>query len=120
MILSHSAGSFIATFGSQADFDVLQPVNGFRLFQPQAQISSSPPFQARLQEELALLLKEEENRFCADCDSKGPRWASWNLGVFLCIRCAGIHRNLGVHISKVREKSGESEAKRLNTDSLKI
>ncbi|UYV63383.1 SMAP1 [Cordylochernes scorpioides] len=31
-----------------------------------------------------------------------PRWASWNLGIFLCIRCAGIHRNLGVHISKVK------------------
>lgn len=33
---------------------------------------------------------------------KGPRWTSWNLGIFLCIRCAGIHRKLGVHISKVR------------------
>ncbi|KAG0441066.1 hypothetical protein HPB47_016060, partial [Ixodes persulcatus] len=32
----------------------------------------------------------------------GPRWASWNLGMFLCIRCAGIHRNLGVHISRVK------------------
>uniref|UniRef100_A0A8C2WR89 Arf-GAP domain-containing protein n=1 Tax=Cyclopterus lumpus TaxID=8103 RepID=A0A8C2WR89_CYCLU len=32
----------------------------------------------------------------------GPRWASWNLGVFMCIRCAGIHRNLGVHISRVK------------------
>lgn len=32
----------------------------------------------------------------------GPRWASWNLGIFLCIRCAGIHRNLGVHISRVK------------------
>lgn len=33
---------------------------------------------------------------------QGPRWASWNLGVFLCIRCSGIHRSMGVHISKVR------------------
>ncbi|XP_071003903.1 stromal membrane-associated protein 2-like, partial [Oncorhynchus clarkii lewisi] len=31
-----------------------------------------------------------------------PRWASWNLGIFICIRCAGIHRNLGVHISRVK------------------
>lgn len=64
--------------------------------------------QTRLQEELALLLKEEENRYCADCDAKGPRWASWNLGVFLCIRCAGIHRNLGVHISKVKSVNLDS------------
>ncbi|CAB3385289.1 Hypothetical predicted protein [Cloeon dipterum] len=48
------------------------------------------------------LLKDEDNKYCEDCDAKGPRWASWNLGIFLCIRCAGIHRNLGVHISKVR------------------
>ncbi|XP_061601959.1 stromal membrane-associated protein 1-like [Cololabis saira] len=48
------------------------------------------------------LLREENNKFCADCEAKGPRWASWNLGVFMCIRCAGIHRNLGVHISRVK------------------
>jgi stromal membrane-associated protein len=51
---------------------------------------------------LSALLREEENKYCADCESKSPRWASWNLGIFLCIRCAGIHRNLGVHISKVK------------------
>ncbi|KPM37487.1 hypothetical protein AK830_g9081 [Neonectria ditissima] len=49
------------------------------------------------------LLKLESNKVCADCKrNKHPRWASWNLGVFICIRCSGIHRGMGTHISRVK------------------
>jgi len=64
--------------------------------------------QDRLQAMLSEMLKDEDNKYCVDCDNKGPRWVSWNLGIFLCIRCAGIHRNLGVHISKVRSVNLDS------------
>ncbi|XP_022150044.1 ADP-ribosylation factor GTPase-activating protein AGD2-like isoform X3 [Momordica charantia] len=42
------------------------------------------------------------NDLCAECGTPEPEWASLNLGVLLCIECSGVHRNLGVHISKVR------------------
>ncbi|KAJ2091882.1 GTPase activator activity protein [Coemansia sp. RSA 986] len=51
---------------------------------------------------LAELVKQPDNSKCADCGANGPRWASWNLGVFLCIRCGGAHRRIGTHISKVK------------------
>ncbi|CAA2954880.1 ADP-ribosylation factor GTPase-activating AGD4 [Olea europaea subsp. europaea] len=42
------------------------------------------------------------NDQCAECSASDPDWASLNLGILVCIECSGIHRNLGVHISKVR------------------
>lgn len=43
-----------------------------------------------------------ENRTCADCGCKYPEWVSLNLGMLVCIECSGVHRSLGVHLSKVR------------------
>uniref|UniRef100_A0A4X1UYD5 ArfGAP with RhoGAP domain, ankyrin repeat and PH domain 1 n=2 Tax=Sus scrofa TaxID=9823 RepID=A0A4X1UYD5_PIG len=42
------------------------------------------------------------NRFCADCEAAQPDWASINLCVVICKRCAGAHRGLGAGVSKVR------------------
>jgi Arf-GAP/coiled-coil/ANK repeat/PH domain-containing protein len=43
----------------------------------------------------------EINTTCSDCGTPNPEWVSLNLGVLVCIECSGIHRSLGVHISKV-------------------
>ncbi|KAK4506760.1 hypothetical protein PRZ48_000493 [Zasmidium cellare] len=52
---------------------------------------------------LKQLVKLESNKSCADCKrNKHPRWASWNLGIFVCIRCSGIHRGMGTHVSRVK------------------
>ncbi|KAI9269470.1 hypothetical protein EDC94DRAFT_598988 [Helicostylum pulchrum] len=42
------------------------------------------------------------NDKCADCGVNDPEWACTNLGIIVCIECSGIHRSLGVHVSKVR------------------
>ncbi|TYI90473.1 hypothetical protein E1A91_D03G125900v1 [Gossypium mustelinum] len=49
-----------------------------------------------------ILRKVAGNHKCADCGAPEPDWASLNLGLLICIECSGVHRNLGVHISKVR------------------
>ncbi|GAB2234327.1 hypothetical protein Droror1_Dr00003575 [Drosera rotundifolia] len=47
------------------------------------------------------LLSKAENRVCADCGAQEPKWASANIGVFICLKCCGVHRSLGTHLSKV-------------------
>jgi hypothetical protein len=48
------------------------------------------------------MAKLSGNRECADCTAKNPKWAVFNIGIFVCHNCSGKHRNLGTGISKVR------------------
>uniref|UniRef100_A0A8B9U5P4 ArfGAP with SH3 domain, ankyrin repeat and PH domain 1 n=1 Tax=Anas zonorhyncha TaxID=75864 RepID=A0A8B9U5P4_9AVES len=53
------------------------------------------------------------NEVCCDCGSPDPTWLSTNLGILTCIECSGIHREMGVHISRIQslelDKLGTSE-----------
>ncbi|CAJ1077784.1 arf-GAP with SH3 domain%2C ANK repeat and PH domain-containing protein 2b [Xyrichtys novacula] len=42
------------------------------------------------------------NNSCCDCGAPAPTWLSTNLGVLICIECSGIHREMGVHYSRIQ------------------
>ncbi|KAJ8082185.1 Protein gts1 [Marasmius tenuissimus] len=56
----------------------------------------------RNQKILAGLAVKPGNDICADCKARNPRWASHNLGIFICVTCATIHRKIGTHVTKVK------------------
>ncbi|EGD77982.1 hypothetical protein PTSG_09616 [Salpingoeca rosetta] len=64
--------------------------------------SRSEQQQQKLHKELKDLVSLDDNKCCFDCGRDGPTWASWNLGVFICLACAGLHRSLGPRISNVK------------------
>ncbi|XP_034095330.1 LOW QUALITY PROTEIN: BAR_ACAPs and ArfGap_ACAP domain-containing protein [Gymnodraco acuticeps] len=81
---------------------------------PQGGGDSSPGPPPQRQSVLGEAFRAPGNMLCCDCGEEEPRWASINLGVTVCIQCSGIHRSLGVHLSKVRSLTLDSwEAEQL-------
>ncbi|EDQ89548.1 uncharacterized protein MONBRDRAFT_37009 [Monosiga brevicollis MX1] len=62
------------------------------------------------------------NQTCADCGVADTSWASTTLGIFICVDCSGIHRSLGVQISKVKslklDQWASDEAKQMAVGNL--
>lgn len=101
------AASESSSFGSSSDFDHMASEESFEKntgsghFERPVRNSQQHRFNSKHEKPIDVLRKVCGNDICADCGAPEPDWASLNLGVLVCIECSGVHRNLGVHISKV-------------------
>ncbi|RZS07377.1 hypothetical protein BHM03_00038207 [Ensete ventricosum] len=111
----HRAASESSSFGSSCDLDRLaneesslekNSIAGH--FDCSIRSSQQYRFNSKHEKPIDVLRKVCGNDICADCGAPEPDWASLNLGILLCIECSGVHRNLGVHISKTARYHGFS------------
>ncbi|KAM9966223.1 hypothetical protein ACTFIR_006418 [Dictyostelium discoideum] len=97
--LNSSCGSTTSS-SSIASISVNNSGNNINIQQQQSQQQQQ---QQQNETPISILRRiDSSNLYCADCNTRDPDWASINFGCLLCIDCSGIHRGMGVHISKVR------------------
>ncbi|KAE8802191.1 ADP-ribosylation factor GTPase-activating protein AGD3 [Hordeum vulgare] len=105
----HRTNSESSSFSSSTELDhsmsedfMMEKNSGSGYFEHSSRVTQHHRTSMRPDKPIELLRKVVGNDVCADCGAAEPDWASLNLGVLVCIECSGVHRNLGVHISKVR------------------
>jgi len=61
---------------------------------------------------LEQIQEAEDNKTCADCASATDcTWACMRFGVMVCLECSGVHRALGVDVSKMRSATLDTLSK---------
>jgi hypothetical protein len=107
----HRTNSESSSFSSSTELDhsisedcMMEKISGSGYFDHSSRVTQHHRTSMRPDKPIELLRKVAGNDICADCGATEPDWASLNLGVLLCIECSGVHRNLGVHISKVNKQ----------------